>query len=728
MNKKKPSNESITRDKTSPSESFSFPIVGVGASAGGLAAFEAFFSGMPTETDPGMAFVLVQHLAPDHKSMLTDLIKRYTRMRVYEVEDGMTVHPNSAYIIPPGHDMSFIDGTLKLHEPAAPRGHRLPIDFFFRSLAEDQGERAIAVVLSGTGSDGALGIRAIKGEGGMIMVQSPESTDFDGMPRSAIATGMVDYVLPPAEMADALISYTSRAFGETAAEAKAPEKGKEKSLKTIFKLLRKHSGHDFSHYKPTTVLRRIKRRMALLQIDGIEKYVEYVQQTSDELDALFQDLLIGVTNFFRDAEAFAALEESIIPQLFAGKRSGDSLRVWSAGCSTGEEAYSIAILLHEYMETLQENYNLQVFATDIDDRSIAAARGGIYPASIAADVSPERLSRYFTEESVTSEGIPESYRIHKKIRDVMIFSKQDLIKDPPFSNLDLISCRNLMIYLNGEVHKKLIPLFHYALRPGGMLFLGTSESIGECTDLFHTLDRKAKLYQRKDTAAAHYKSSGSFLPPMFPPQRMLRGARAALEAAAKRPPSREVAEKTLLEKLAPASALVNEHGDIFYLHGRTGMFLEPATGEVGHYNILKMAREGLRHELTMALRKVVQEGGTIRRPGLRVKTNDHFSPVNLSICPAADTSDGTSSPPLYLVILEEGERDTAKGKEPPDLSNEDDDGGIAGHQEGTAAQRGVPADGKRGTRDRQRGAQILQRRDAVDERGAPVNQRGAGNL
>ncbi len=496
------------------------------------------------------------------------------------------------------------------------------------------------------------------------------------MPRSAIATGMVDYVLPSEEMADALISYTSRAFGQTAADAKGPEKGKEESLKTILKLLRGHSGHDFSHYKSTTVVRRIERRMALLQFDGIEKYVEYVQERNDELDALFRDLLIGVTHFFRDAEAFAALEALIVPKLFAGKSSGDSIRVWSAGCSSGEEAYSIAILLHEYMETLQEDYNLQVFATDIDARSIAAARSGIYPASIAADVNTERLSRHFTEESVTPEGVPERYRIHKRIRDVMIFSEQDLIKDPPFSNLDLVSCRNLMIYLNADLHKKLIPLFHYALQPGGMLFLGTSESIGEYSDLFHTLERKAKLYQRKDTAAAHYKSSGSFLPPLSPSSETdLEKNRP--QAAGKRLSLREVAEKTLLERLAPAGALVNGNGDIFYLHGRTGMFLEPAKGEVGHYNILEMAREGLRHELSMALRKVRQEGGAIRRPGVLVKTNDHFGRVNMSICPATKNSGAPSNKPLYLVVLEEAGDEEAGSELQPGRSPEVDDGGIA---------------------------------------------------
>jgi two-component system, chemotaxis family, CheB/CheR fusion protein len=669
--------EFLSHGNTSAPPSRSFPIVGIGASAGGLAAFEAFFSGMSAETDPGMAFVLVQHLAPDHKSMLAELIKRYTHMQVLEVEDGMTVFPNCAYIIPPGYDMSFIDGKLNLHEPSAPRGHRFPIDFFFRSLAHDQGERAIAVVLSGTGTDGSIGIRAIKGEGGMLMVQSPDSTEFDGMPRSAISTGMADFVLPPAEMADALISYTSRVFGDTSSYTKASTDGKDDSLRTIFKLLQGHSGHDFSHYKPNSILRRIERRMALLQIDGIEKYVEYIHQKNDELDALFRDLLIGVTLFFRDTEAFSALEKTIAQNLFTGKSPGDFIRVWSAGCSTGEEAYSIAILFYEYMDTLNENYNLQVFATDIDGQAISAARSGIYPASIAADMSPERLSKFFTEESVTSEGIPESYRISKRIRDVMIFSEQNIIKDPPFSNIDLISCRNLMIYLNGDLHKKLIPLFHYSLRPGGMLFLGTSESIGESTDLFNTLDRRGKLYQRKDTiGVSHYNSFGSFLPSMFPSSEMTY-RKSSPQDKVKNVPLRELAEKAILQKLAPASALVNEQGDIFYLHGRTGMFLEPATGEVGHYNILKMAREGLCHELTLALRKVAKDRVTLRRAGLRVKTNDHFSSVNLSVCPAEDLSGAPSDPPLYLVVLEEGIDDSAEGDMQFERNTELDDGGIA---------------------------------------------------
>ena len=447
--------------------------MGIGASAGGLAAFEAFFSGMPADSDPGMAFVLVQHLAPDHKSILTDLIRRYTRMQVFEVEDGMEVQPNCAYIIPPGRDMAFLNGTLQLLEPAAPRGQRLPIDFFFRSLAHDQRERAIGVVLSGTGSDGTLGVRAIKGEGGMVMAQNPESTEYDGMPRSAIATGLVDYELPPAEMPAQLIAYVTHAFGKPPRPAHPAPKS-ENALKKIFVLLRAQTGHDFSQYKPSTSQRRIERRMAVHQIESMDGYVKFIQQTPEEVDALFRDMLIGVTSFFRDPEAFKALEEQIIPKLFAGKRADATIRIWVPGCSTGEEAYSLAILLAEHQEALKQSFKVQVFATDIDSHAIAAARAGIYPASIAADLTPERLARFFSPEPGDS-----AFRIHKGIRDMLVFSEQNVIKDPPFSKLDLISCRNLLIYLGGDLQKKLIPLFHYALNPGGFLFLGTSETVGE---------------------------------------------------------------------------------------------------------------------------------------------------------------------------------------------------------------------------------------------------------
>lgn len=625
-----------------------FPVVGIGASAGGLAAFEAFFAGMPAKTDPGMAFVLVQHLAPDYKSILTDLIRRCTRMEVFEVEDGMVVRPNCTYIIPPNHDMAFLNGTLQLLPPAEPRGQRLPIDFFFRSLAQDQREQAIGIVLSGTGSDGALGVRAIKGEGGMVMAQSPESTEFDGMPCSAIATGLVDYVLPPAEMPARLIAYAAHAFGKPELTVTSPAAKTENALRKIFILLRAQTGHDFSQYKPSTVHRRIDRRMAVHQIESVDEYVRFLQSAPAEVEALFRDLLIGVTKFFRDGEAFEYLEREIIPKLLKEKPAGEAIRIWTAGCSTGEEAYSIAILLVERMDALKLRYPVQIFATDIDSRAIAAARAGLYPASIAADVSPERLARFFTPEADGSV-----YRIHKNIRDLLVFSEQDVIKDPPFSKLDLISCRNLLIYMGTELQKKLIPLFHYALKPGGILFLGTSEGVGEFGDLFTALDRKSKVYQRQgDLHRLPRSVLGQFLPPAGTPYPVL-SAGAAKPPLPAKAPLRELTEQALLQQVAPAGALVNGQGDILYLHGRTGMYLELAAGEAGINNILKMAREGLRTALITTFHKAVGTKETACAPGLHVKTNGHFTTVNLTIRPVTSGPAASPESPLYLIILEE---------------------------------------------------------------------------
>lgn len=641
-----------------------FPVVGIGASAGGLAAFEAFFSGMPTDKLPGMAFVLVQHLAPDHKSLLCELIRRCTSMQVFEVEDGMPVQVNCAYIIPPNRDMAFLNGTLQLLEPIKPRGQRLPIDYFFRSLAQDQGDRAIAVVLSGTGSDGTLGVRAVKGEGGVVMVQQPESAEFDGMPRNAIATGLVDYVLPPAEMPAQLLAYASHAFTRTPRSPSGPEPKTEDSLKKIFVLLRAQTGHDFSQYKPSTILRRIDRRMAVHQVESLDCYVKYLQQTPNEVEALFRDLLIGVTNFFRDPEVFKTLEQQVVPKLFAGKPSGATIRVWVTACSTGEEAYSLAILLQECREALKQNYAVQVFATDIDSRAITTARAGIYPASIATDISPERLQRFFTVEPGGG-----SYRIHKGIRDMLIFSEQDLIKDPPFSKLDLISCRNLLIYLGPELQKKLMPLFHYALKPGGFLFLGTSEGVGEFDDLFTVLDRKFKLYQRKESYHGGPREFFSRLatPPGASPDSSMTAVREPGKAGLPvKLPLRELTEQTLLQQLSAVAALVNAQGDILYLHGRSGLYLEPTPGEAGINNILKMAREGLRAALTIGLHKAVSSHEQVRAPGLQISSNGHVSHANLSICPIRTGLTVTLPAPLYLIVLEQAD---APAGETPALAN-----------------------------------------------------------
>ena len=470
-----------------------FPIVGIGASAGGLEAFEQFFTHTPPDT--GMAFVLIQHLDPKHKSILSELVRRYTRMTVHEVEDGMAVEPNTVYVIPPNRNMALLHGNLHLLEQSEIPGVRTPIDFFFRSLAEDRKEEAICIVLSGTGTEGAMGLRAVKGEGGMVMVQDPESAKYDGMPRNAIATGLVDYILPPEKMADQLIRYVHHSLDDVSEKTTDAVNKKSGLLQKIFILVRSKTGHDFSYYKQNTILRRIERRMAVNQINRLSDYVRYMQDDPREAVILFKELLIGVTNFFRDKEAFEALRDKAIPKLFENRSPDNPVRIWVPGCATGEEAYSIAMLCQDFIRTTGRNQAVQIFATDIDSDAIEAARVGLYPHSIAVDVPPDYLERFFKRE----DG---SFRINKEIRDRVVFALQNVISDPPFSKIDLISCRNLLIYLGSELQKKVLPLFHYSLKKEGFLFLGSSETIGEFSDYFSVMDRKWKLFKRKDTGLA----------------------------------------------------------------------------------------------------------------------------------------------------------------------------------------------------------------------------------
>lgn len=552
MTTTKKSNSSKQQDSVEILSKPSFPIIGIGASAGGLAAFESFFSNMPMGVHPDCSFVLIQHLSPDHKSILSEIIGRYTVMHVLEAEDGMIVQPNFIYVIPPNHDIALINGTLQLLEPTQARGQRLPIDFFFRSLAVDQHEHSIGIILSGTGSDGKQGIIAIKKEGGMVMVQNIDSAQFDGMPTSAISTGLVDYELLPEEMAPVLMNYITHTWGSLVpipTSAILPKH--ENSLQKIFLLLRDQTGHDFSHYKPSSIDRRIARRMTIHQIDNIEEYVKYLQISPTEVEALFRDLLIGVTNFFRDPKAFEVLEEKVIPKLFEGKPANSVIRAWSCGCSSGEEPYSLAILLQERIETLGSPYTIQIFATDIDTRAIATARAGLYPISIAADITPQRLEKFFTLEP---DG--KHYRIAKKIRDMIIFSEQDVIKDPPFSNLDLISCRNLLIYMGSVLQKKVIPLFHYALNAKGVLFLGTSEGIGEFNNLFTSLDEKSKLYECSEALKHERRGFINNVIPIIPP------AYKGTHVSTKSP----IPENTLAQH-NPTGVLVSANGDMLYLYG-----------------------------------------------------------------------------------------------------------------------------------------------------------------
>ncbi|MEJ2737981.1 MAG: chemotaxis protein CheB [Anaerolineae bacterium] len=653
MVKKKGASESTAKEQASPEEKrvtapigatakseqeIDFPIVGIGASAGGLAAFEAFFANMPAITESGMAFVLVQHLDPDHKSILTDLIRRYTQMQVYEVADGMAVQPNCAYIIPPNKDMAFMHGQLHLMDPVASRGLRLPIDYFFRSLAQDRHERAICIVLSGTGTDGTLGLKEIKGQGGMVMVQAPETTEYDGMPRSAIATGMVDYVLPPTEMPKQLIAYADHAFGRRVPEIPPPPERAADSVQKILFLLRGQTGHDFSYYKRTTIHRRIERRMAVNQIDQLENYVRYLQQNPLEIDNLFRDLLIGVTSFFRDPEAFETLGERSIAPLLTGRDPRLPLRIWVPGCSTGEEAYSIAMLIQETMDTLKQHVKVQIFATDIDAEAVRHARNGMYPDSIAADVSSERLARFFRKENST-------YHIQKSIRDMVVFATQNVVEDPPFSRIDLISCRNLLIYMEPELQKKVILLFQYALNPDGYLFLGSSETVGEFVDLFAVVDRKWKLFQRKGIAS-RYQDMPDFLtlPRLALPATPIVPGKGKQEEQVS---IRELAEKALLEEHTPACAIVNGKGQVLYIHGHTGRYLEPASGEAS-LDIVRMAREGLRLELATALRKVSAQKTPVHYPGLQVRANGEEATVDLLVKPVLEP---TSMRGLIMVLF-----------------------------------------------------------------------------
>jgi chemotaxis methyl-accepting protein methylase/PAS domain-containing protein len=463
-------------------------VVGIGASAGGLDAFEQFFTNMPV--DSGMAFVLIPHLAPEHKSMMVELLTRYTKMGVFQAENGMRVDPNCVYIIPPNKDMVVMKRTLQLLEPVDRRGLRHPIDYFLRSLAEDQGDRAVCIVLSGTGSEGTLGLRAIKEKGGLVLVQDPKTTRYDGMPGSAIATGVVDYVLPPDKMPGQILRYLKHTDVRPLKPVVITDATPGDPLKKIIFLIRSRNGHDFSLYKQNTLMRRIEKRMAILQIGSKADYATFLRSNPQEIDLLFRELLIRVTNFFRDGEAYEIVKEKALPLLFKDLPPEQPVRIWVPACSTGEEAYSVAIIVQEYIGTLKQKYSVQIFATDIDKDAIDMARTGLYPEGITVDVSPERMNRFFTKKAAT-------YKVKEEIRKMIVFAVQNIIRDPPFTKLQMISCRNVLIYFDAELQKKVLPIFHYALKPGGILHLGASETIGDHADMFSVVDRKWKIFRAR---------------------------------------------------------------------------------------------------------------------------------------------------------------------------------------------------------------------------------------
>ncbi len=600
-----------------------FAIVGIGASAGGLEAFEQFFH--HAASDSGMAYVLVPHLDPSHASILTEILQRCTTMSVLEAQDQMAVEPNHVYVIPPNRDMVIFHGSLQLSVPEQPRGQRMPIDAFLRSLAEDQGENAVGIILSGTGTDGTLGARAILGAGGITLVQEPASAKFDGMPSSAIQSGYATQVLAAGRMPEALQAGIRKLAVLQQVPVASTSAG---GLNHILLQLRSATGHDFSQYKKSTIGRRIERRMAQHDIDNTEVYARYLKEHPPELQALFKELLINVTRFFRDPEAFVALKLDILPMLLKDKREDYVFRAWVAGCASGEEAYSIAMLLREHMDATRTEFKVQLYATDLDDDAIASARGGVYPPNIAQDLTPERLRRFFTRDET-------GLRVKKEIREMVVFAVQNVIKDPPFTRLDLLSCRNLMIYLEPELQARLIPAFHYALKPGGVLFLSPSESIGNHIELFATLNRKWKLYR----ATASTASARSL---------MTSGMAWATGAASKIPEESmqkakevnfaELTRRVLLQSYAPASVVTDLKGNIRFVHGDTGRYLRAAPGQAT-LNVVEMAREGLQLELRAAVMAASQGTPTLNR-AVSVRTNGDFHGVGFSVRPLAEPDAG----------------------------------------------------------------------------------------
>jgi len=603
------------------SKSSQFPIIGIGASAGGLEALESFLANTPA--DCGMAFVVIQHLDPNHKGVLAELLQRGTKMKVFQVKDRMRVEPNCVYVIPPNKDMSILHGVLHLMEPVAPRGLRLPIDFFFRALADDQKEHSIGVILSGMGSDGTLGLRAIKEKAGVVFVQEPGSAKFDSMPRSAIDAGLADVTAPVEDIPGKIIAYlqhiplmTKPGFADHSPSRSALEK--------IVIVLRGQTGHDFSLYKNTTLYRRIERRMGLHQIKKIAGYVRYLQENPQDVELLFNELLIGVTNFFRDPEAWKQLETEVLPTLL---RDGDStltLRAWVPACSTGEEAYSLAIIFMEALEKLKpaRNITIQIFATDLDKHAIDKAREAVFPDNIVSDVLAARLDRFFTK-------VDRGYQVAKSIREMVIFAPQNIIMDPPFTKLDIISCRNLLIYLTPELQKKLLPLFHYSLNPDGFLFLGSAETIGGFTDLFKPLAGQNRLYRR--LASSILTSELVEFPTAFSATR----TNPALASSTSPDNLQTLADQVLLQKHSPAAVLTNDRGDILYTSGRTGKYLEPAAGKA-NWNIFAMARQGLSYQLTDTFQKAIRQKETITVRNLIVGTNGGKQVVDITVEPLVE--------------------------------------------------------------------------------------------
>ncbi|RLL56003.1 chemotaxis protein CheR [Mariprofundus sp. EBB-1] len=620
--------------------SAAFPIVGLGASAGGLEALQIFFDAMP-DTSPA-AFIIVAHLAPKHVSLMPELIQRHTKMPVEQIQDGTRVESGHVYIIPPNYNLCLLNGTLELMLLPEKRGALLPIDNFFKSLAQDQGANAVAIILSGTGSDGTIGIRAIKDECGMCMVQTEASAKYDGMPHCAIASNRADYVLSPDEMPAQLHKLFKYKYSKANIVPERLIQHPPDALQKIFVILRSRTNHDFSQYKKNTLCRRIERRMNVHHLGDIFDYVRYLQESDREADILFDELLIGVTNMFRDPDAFYSLANYGLIEMMKQKPEGYTFRVWVAGCSTGEEAYSIAILILECMEKLKCDFQVQVFATDIDEKAITIARRGVYASTIAKDVNDKRLKRYFIK---LDDG---QYQVKKMVREILVFAPQNVIKDPPFTKLDLISCRNLLIYLGSELQKKLLPVFHYSLKPEGILFLGSSETIGQQNiDYFSVVDKKWKIFK-----ALPFKMTTT--PILNFPGAPIALGEQELTVSDKVQKIEEISAFQLVEAIlqqsdAPPCVIIGVDNNITYIHGKTGRFLEPSQGQVT-VNLLAMLRPGLKKAFSEAIQQVGMHNQDVVCKGLQVEHSGGYINVDMTVRPIREPMAMHS---MTMVVFEE---------------------------------------------------------------------------
>lgn len=619
----------------------------MGASAGGLEALQQFFKALPSAEE--FAFIVVVHLDPKHASLLPELLQKQTSTKVVQITDNMLVEPNTIYVIPPSKSLSIFNKKLHLAELEQPHFSHLPIDLFFRSLAKDQGDKAIGIVLSGTGSDGSLGLTEIKAANGLVMVQNEASAQYDGMPKNAIKTGIADSILPPSEMPGQLVQYAQFRKVHQGLALNTDEYT-DILLQKIFLLIRNKTGHDFSQYKKNTICRRIERRMQLHRIKNMADYITFLQKNEHEVVTLAKELFIGVTSFFRDPKAFETLQNKLLPEFLKQKPNDYVLRIWVPGCSTGEEAYSMAMIIQECLDNVDHHINVQIFGTDINESAVDTARRGIYLSSINVDVSSERLKRFFIKED-------DTYRVKKSIREMLVFATHNVIKDPPFTKLDIISCRNLLIYFDSELQRKILPSFHYSLKDDGIMFLGPSETTGQSDNFFTVLNKKWKIYRRNNLAS------------LRPRYMTLDKASNPIITSDKKMPSTiqkseelsiiQLVETILRHSSVPPCAIIDAQNNIVYVHGKLGKYLEPAEGKIS-INIVDMAHHGLKADLMAAIRQAAQIRKKVQKNACAIQSNGSQLSVNIAVTPFLEHS---STPGIMMVTFEDVQPETKSHKE-----------------------------------------------------------------